>query len=630
MDKNTIIGLVLMAAVLIGFSWYNTNQERNLQSNQTEQTTPQKATDNKQPNATTTLVKATADSTDIFYAATKEQTPKVVELKNQKVSVKINAKGGAISEVRLNEYKSYKDFEAKKENPLLLYSNKDAGLNFKLDTKEGTLDFSNYYFTPINQTDSTVTMRLQASNGASIDVDYKLLADNYLVNFTVKANGMQKYLPSTTQTIQMDWHDRVAQQEKGFYFENMYSTLTYKKHGDDTHKMSENETKEESVTESVDWIAFKNQYFSSVLLAAEPMKNVNVRSEQLEEGSGYLKNYSANMAATFDASGAKPSKFQFYFGPNNYRLLQKMDNYKVSEHDNDLQGLVYLGWPIVKWINRFFTLYVFDFFTRLGLPMGIVLLLITLLLRAIVYVPTRKSYLSSAKMRVLKPKIDEIAAKYPKQEDAMKRQQETMSLYSQYGVSPMGGCLPMLIQMPIWIAMFNFVPNAIELRQQSFLWADDLSTYDSLVSWNTNIWGLGNHLSLFCLLFCATNLLYSFMTMRQQRETMSGEQAQQMKMMQWMMMLMPLFFFFMFNKYSAGLNYYYFISLLFSALTMWYLRKTTDDKKLLAKLEANYQANKNNPNKKPSGLAARLEALQKQQEEMMKRQQEIQQRRQQK
>lgn len=630
MDKNTIIGLVLMAAVLIGFSWYNTNQERNLQSNQTEQTTPQKATDNKQPSATTTLVKATADSTDIFYATTKEQTAKVVELKNQKVSVKINAKGGAISEVRLNEYKSYKDFEAKKENPLLLYSNKDAGLNFKLDTKEGTLDFSNYYFTPINQTDSTVTMRLQASNGASIDVDYKLLADNYLVNFTVKANGMQKYLPSTTQTIQMDWHDRVAQQEKGFYFENMYSTLTYKKHGDDTHKMSENETKEESVTESVDWIAFKNQYFSSVLLAAEPMKNVNVKSEQLEEGSGYLKNYSANMAATFDASGAKPSKFQFYFGPNNYRLLQKMDNYKVSEHDNDLQGLVYLGWPIVKWINRFFTLYVFDFFTRLGLPMGIVLLLITLLLRAIVYVPTRKSYLSSAKMRVLKPKIDEIAAKYPKQEDAMKRQQETMSLYSQYGVSPMGGCLPMLIQMPIWIAMFNFVPNAIELRQQSFLWADDLSTYDSLVSWNTNIWGLGNHLSLFCLLFCATNLLYSFMTMRQQRETMSGEQAQQMKMMQWMMMLMPLFFFFMFNKYSAGLNYYYFISLLFSALTMWYLRKTTDDKKLLAKLEANYQANKNNPNKKPSGLAARLEALQKQQEEMMKRQQEIQQRRQQK
>ena len=632
MDKNTIVGLVLMAAVIIGFGWYNSNQEAQLQhASQTEQTSQgkNKAISNNAEAAQKALAIAQADSTDIFYAATKGQAQEVV-LKNEKVSVKINTKGGAISEVKLNEYKSYKDFEAKNENPLTLYNAKDASLNFKVDTKEGTLSFEDYYFTPINATDSTVTMRLNANNGASIDIEYQLLPNNYLVNFSVKANGLQKYFPGATQTILLDWHDRVAQQEKGFYFENMYSTLTYKKHDDDTKKMSENETQEESVTESVDWIAFKNQYFSSVLLAAEPLKNVNVKSEQLEEGSGYLKSYSANMIASFDTKGAKATKFQFYFGPNNYRLLQSMDDYKISAHDNDLQGLVYLGWPIVKWINRFFTLYIFDFFTRLGLPMGIVLLLITLLLRAIVYVPTRKSFLSSAKMRVLKPKVDEIAAKYPKQEDAMKRQQETMTLYSQYGVSPMGGCLPMLIQMPIWIAMFNFVPNAIELRQQSFLWADDLSTYDSLISWNTNIWGLGNHLSLFCLLFCATNLLYSFMTMRQQRETMSGEQAQQMKMMQWMMMLMPLFFFFMFNKYSAGLNYYYFISLLFSALTMWYLRKTTDDKKLLAKLEANYQANKNNPNKKPSGLAARLEALQKQQEEMMKRQQEIQQRRQQK
>lgn len=625
MDKNTIVGLVLMAAVLIGFSWYNSNQERNLQNAQPEQTAQKQVA---ATNATKDVaMKATVDSTDAFFAATKGQAQDIT-LKNNKVNVKISTKGAAISEVRLNEYKSYKDFEANNNNTLLLYNAKDAGLNLKLDTKEGTLDFADYYFTPINATDSTVTMRLATANGESLDVIYQLLPDNYLVNFTVKANGMKKLLPSSTRSIQLDWHDRVAQQEKGFYFENMYSTLTYKKHDDDTKKMSENETKEESVTESVDWIAFKNQYFSSVLMAADPMTNVNVKSEQLEEGCGYLKNYTADMTAAFDASGAKPTKFQFYFGPNNYRLLQSMDDYKVSAHDNDLQGLVYLGWPIVKWINRFFTLYVFDFFTRLGLPMGIVLLLITLLLRVIVYVPTRKSFMSSAKMRVLKPKIDEIAAKYPKQEDAMKRQQETMSLYSQYGVSPMGGCLPMLIQMPIWIAMFNFVPNAIELRQQSFLWADDLSTYDSILSWNTNIWGLGNHLSLFCILFCATNLLYSFMTMRQQRDSMSGEQAQQMKMMQWMMMLMPLFFFFMFNKYSAGLNYYYFISLLFSALTMWYLRKTTDDKKLLAKLEANFQANKNNPNKKPSGLAARLEALQKQQEEMMKRQQEIQKRRQ--
>lgn len=626
MDKNTIIGLFLIAAVLIGFTWYNSNQKRNLQHPQAEQTSLPAAKQYSQQSHDS-VKKAATDSTDIFFAATKGEA-KDITLQNAKIRVKVSTKGGSVESVELKEYKSYQDFEAQKDKPLQLYSSKDANLNFLLDTKENTMDFSNYYFEPVNVTDSTVTMRLTAQDGATIDIDYKLLKDNYLLNFDVKSQGMQKHLPSSLNSIQLAWHDRVSQHEKGFYFENMYSTLTYKKHDDDTKKLSENETEEESVTESVDWIAFKNQYFSSVLMAADPMQKVNVKSQQLEENSGYLKNYSADMAASFDASGAKTTKFQFYFGPNNYRLLQSMDNFKVSEFDNDLQDLVYLGWPIVKWINRFFTLYVFDFLTKLGLPMGVVLLLITLLIRVIVYVPTRKSFLSSAKMRVLKPKVDAIAAKYPKQEDAMKRQQETMSLYSQYGVSPMGGCLPMLIQMPVLVAMFNFVPNAIELRQKSFLWADDLSTYDSIISWNTNIWGLGNHLSLFCLLFCATNLLYSIMTMKQQRETMSGEQAQQMKMMQWMMMLMPLFFFFMFNKYSAGLNYFYFISLLLGALTMWYLRKTTDDKKLLAKLEANYQANKNNPNKKPSGLAARLEALQKQQEEMLKRQQEIQQRRQ--
>lgn len=619
MDKNTIVGLILIAAVLIGFSWYNTNQEANLRQIQpTEQAAQQPTESQKQASAAQILAeKAAADSADIFFASTKGENREVV-LRNDKVSVKIGTKGGTISEVRLNEYKSYKDFAANREASLLLYSAKDASLDFLLDTKESQMAFSNYYFTPINATDSTVTMRLTANNGATIDLDYKLLPNNHLVNFTVKTAGLKNYLPSSAQALQLKWQDRVAQHEKGFYFENMYSTLTYKLHNDEAEHLSEAETVTESITGSVDWVAFKNQYFSAVLMSAEPMQDVNLKSEQLPEDCGYLKNYHADMAASFDPSGNKPTHFQFYFGPNKYRYLQSMDDYKVSAYDNDLQELVYLGWPIVKWINRYFTLYVFDFFTRMGLPMGIVLLLITLLLRVIVYAPTRKSFMSSAKMRVLKPKVDEISAKYPKQEDAMKRQQEIMMLYSQYGASPMGGCLPMLIQMPIWIAMFNFVPNAIELRQQSFLWADDLSTYDSIISWDYSIWGLGNHLSLFCLLFCATNLLYSYMTMRQQRETMSGEQAQQMKMMQWMMMLMPLFFFFMFNKYSSGLNYYYFISLLFSALTMWWLRRTTDDKKLLAKLEATYEANKNNPNKKPSGLAARLKALQEQQEEMMK------------
>ena len=618
MDKNTIIGLVLMAAVLIGFSYYNTQQQP------VQQPAPEQTAQPKQaatPTPTTAAAAMLPDSTDRFYTA--EQKAEYITLRNNKVSVKISTKGATVAEVKLNEYKSYSDFAEGKENPLLLYSEKDAGLDLVLETKERNMRLADYCFTPENVTDSTVTLTLASKDNAQrISLVYKLLTDNYLLNCSLHTSGMGNLCKAGGAPLYMAWHDRVARHEKGFYFENMYSTLTYKTTDDDVEKLAEQQTEEESVTAGVNWIAFKNQYFSSVLIAAAPMKNVQVKSEQLDEKSGYLKAYNAQMETTVDPTGAKATDFQYYFGPNNYRLLQSMDDFRITAEEYELQDLVYLGWPLFKWINRYFTLYVFDFFTRMNLPMGIVLLLITLLLRVIVYAPTRKSYMSSAKMRVLKPKVDEISKKYPKQEDAMKRQQEIMTLYSQYGVSPMGGCLPMLIQMPIWIAMFNFVPNAIELRQQSFLWADDLSTYDDLISWNFEIWGLGNHLSLFCLLFCACNLLYSYLMMRQQKETMSGEQAQQMKLMQWMMYLMPVFFFFMFNDYSSGLNYYYFISLLASALTMWYLRRTTDDAKLLAKLEENFRANKNNPNKKPTGLAARLEALQKQQEAMMKAQQQ--------
>ena len=622
MDKNTVIGLILMAAVLIGFSFWNTSQQPEMPA-QTEQVKPSAQTVTPVKEQSASAAVAVKDSSALFFASAQGGEAGEVVLQNDKVQVSISRKGGLISDVRLKEYKSYSDFNAGNDAPLHLYSAKDAALQLVFETKEANIDVADYYFTVANLTDSTVTMTLSDSiKGAAIHFDYALNAAGYLVDFKVRTEGMKDVVSAKNNNFLVRWTDRVRQLEKGFYFENMYSTLTYKLAGGDTEKLSEMETEEKAAEGDVSWVAFKNQYFSSVLIAKQAMKEVQLGSVQEDEEAktGYLKNYSAEMTAAFDPTGGQASEFQFYFGPNNYRLLQTMDEHSIAGDDSELEELVYLGWPLFKWINRYFTIYVFDFLTRLHLPMGVVLLLITILLRFIVYVPTKKSFMSSAKMRVLKPKVDEIAKKYPKQEDAMRRQQETMTLYSQYGVSPMGGCLPMLIQMPIWIAMFNFVPNAIELRQQGFLWADDLSTYDDLISWGVELPFIGNHLSLFCLLFCATNILYSYMSMRQQRDTMSAEQAQQMKIMQWMMYLMPVFFFFMFNKYSAGLNYYYFISLLASALTMWYLRKTTDDAKLLAKLEENYKANKNNPNKKVSGLAARLEALQKQQEAMMEAQ----------
>ena len=293
------------------------------------------------------------------------------------------------------------------------------------------------------------------------------------------------------------------------------------------------------------------------MLIAENPLNINTMSSfHLEKGSGYLKTYNTTFTAAFDSKGAKPSSFHFYLGPNKFSTLEDNEALIDSESDLDLQSLVYLGWPIVKWINRFFFLYAFDFLSGLGLHMGIVLLILTILVKVLVYPLMKKSFLSSARMRVLRPRMDEIAKKYPKPEDAMLKQQETMKMYSEYGVSPMGGCLPMLIQMPIWIALFNFIPNYIELRGVPFLWADDMSSYDDIINWGFNIWGIGDHLSLFCVLWCASTVFSSIITQKQQSYAMTAEQEQQMKMMKWMMYLMPLIFFFSFNSYSSGLNYY--------------------------------------------------------------------------
>jgi inner membrane protein oxaA len=620
MDKNTLTGLFLIALLLIGFSYYTTTQTEETQvAEQTAQPAAKPATDSTKVSTTANKQQHIADSTDIFNGSREgENTP--ISLKNEQVVVTVSPKGGAISGVRLREFKSYADFHANKTAELSLIEEKNHKLNFRFETIEGLYSTEDYYFQPLAKTDSTLTMALGSSKGDTLYIDYKLIKGSYFVNTTIRTKGRS----FAGKTLGIDWKNKIRQQEKGFYFENLYSTLTYKKENEGTDKLSEQKSDELKPEGNIDWIAFKDQYFSAVLIAGKnSFTNTFLKSDTCSEGSGYVKDYTATAEVAFDPTGKKATQVQFYFGPNKYLYLKGLEKYKLSNKDLDLQDLVYLGWPLFRWINRFFTIYVFDFLSGFGLNMGIVLLLITLLMRAIVYPATKKSFLSTAKMRVLRPKVDELAKKYPNKEDAMKRQQETMQLYSQYGVSPMGGCLPMFIQMPIWIAMFNFVPNAFELRQQAFLWADDLSTFDDLISWNTPIWGVGTHLSLFCVLFCCTNLLYSWLTMKQQQDSMSGEQAQQMKIMQWMTFLMPIFFFFMFNKYSSGLNYYYFVSLLTSALTMWYLRRSTDDKKLLEKLEANFRANKDNPNRKPSGLAARLQALQEQQEEIKKRQQNL-------
>ena len=619
MNRDTVIGFVLIALVLIGFSWWNTPSAEQIEAQRLEDSIAAVMKDNAEKQESEAAARkaeaieaAKSDSTALFYSALNGQNSQVV-LKNGKVELTFDTKGGTLTKAVV------KDFADKDGNPdVTLYDLKDQQMNFLLAGKQDNIITQDLFFTPSNQSDSTVTMTAQANNGGSIVLDYRLGPD-HLLHFSLQAKGMSGIFAPTYKEMDIEWNGHSRQQEKGFYFENRYTGLFYKEANDgSTDNLSETEDKTKTIEETLDWVAFRNQFFSVALISKDNFAGgATLTSVQDQKESGYLKQFNARMKTAFDPTGAKPSEFEMYVGPNDFRLIQDVEKQSQFGKDLDLEQLVNLGWWLFRLINRWFTLYVFDWLASLGFSMGIVLILITLLLKTITFPMVKKSYMSSAKMRVLKPKLDEATKQYDKPEDQMKKQQAMMQMYSQYGVSPLSGCLPMLIQMPIWIAMFWFVPNAIQLRGQSFLWMEDLATYDPIISWGSHIWGIGDHLSLSCLLFCGSNILYSWFTMRQQRDQMVGAQAEQMKYMQWMMYLMPLMFFFMFNDYSSGLNFYYFISLFFSSIIMFVLRKTTNDEKLLAILEARYKENKNNP-RKQSGLAARLEAMQKQAEELQR------------
>ncbi len=629
MNKNSIIGFALMGLVLIVFSIYNQPSQQELDAMRVQDSINQV---NKEKTETERKVAEAArkaealeaarnDTTALFHQALNGKNEKVV-LKNKHLQLTLDTKGGVIKEAKVLGFK-----DRSGNSDVILFSGEDQQLNFLLAGKDVNIVTSDLFFIPTNVSDSTVTMTAQAANGGQLSINYSLGKD-YLVNISLETKKLQGIFAPNYREIDVVWSEKCRQLEKGFAFENRYATLTYKEKDGSTDYLNEASEKiDEPIEERLDWVAFKNQFFSAVLMAKDDFAANSLltsvpyekpKKEEAEKQTVYLKQYEAKLKTAFDPTGTRPTEFELFIGPNDFRLLQDIEEQSTQDKDLELQQLVYLGWPLFRIINRWFTLYVFDWLTSFGFNMGIVLILITLLLKAITYPLVKKTYLNSAKMRVLKPKLDEATKQYNKPEDQMMKQQAMMSLYAQYGVSPLSGCLPMLIQMPIWIAMFNFVPNAIQLRGESFLWINDLSTYDPIIEWNTNIWLIGDHLSLTCILFCVANILYSMMSMRQQRDQMVGQQAEQMKMMQWMMYLMPLMFFFMFNDYSAGLNFYYFISLFFSAAIMWVLRKTTNDEKLLAILEAKYKENKNKP-QKMSGLAARLAAMQKEAEELRKK-----------
>ena len=626
MDKNTITGFILMALVLIGFSWYSRPSEEQIRAQHerdsiaaVQQAEAEKAQAEAAALSQSSALSGSAaenalpDSTSILFASSQGEE-QLITLENDLVKLTLNTHGGVVEEAVI---KGHLD---QQKQPVRLLTKQDAHLRLMLAGKAENIITDQLFFEAVNATDSSVTMRAPIAEG-TLDIEYRLRPDAYMLDMVVTAQGLSNLFAPSMKALDLEWTDRARQLEKGFDFEQRYACIRYHEASGDTDYLSETSDKEEDIEEALDWIAFKNQFFSAVLISQQEFTDVHLKSQLYKKGQGYLKNYEATMQTAFDPTGAQPTQLQMYIGPNDFHTLKAHNALSLNaDKDLELEDLVYLGWPIVRWINRWFIIYLFDWLKGFGLHMGLVLLLLTIIVKALVYPATKKSYLASARMRVLKPKIDQLNAKYPKQEDAMKKQQEMMQLYSQYGVSPMGGCLPMLIQMPIWIALFNFVPNAIELRGQSFLWADDLSAYDDVIRWNKDLWLIGDHLSIFCVLFCIMQVANTWISMKQQQNAvMSPEQEQSMKMMKWMMYLMPLMFFFMFNTYSSGLNYYYFLSGFTSILIMWFLRKTTNDSRLLAELEAYKAKNANNP-KKQSGMAARLEALQKQMEEQQRQQ----------
>jgi YidC/Oxa1 family membrane protein insertase len=631
MDKNTWIGLGLIAAIVIGFTIFTKPTKEELEREQRYQDSIRsvQAAQVKEDVATNSQVKeqesSIADFFDVSTSSSNDSasvavdsteiketlSEQIVSLENKKVRIDFTTKGGQIRNILLKEYKDYK-------GDSLYVMNSDANFFLSLMNKKGALlNTDKAIFTPIQNPkgSQTLVMRMNVSDNQYIDFIYALAPDDYRMKFDIAVVGMDNLLSvDGLENFTLKWQQNLRRQEKSEKNEQRYAKIQYKTLDGSFDGLSETNNDTKEVTSASKWVAFKDQYFAGVLIADESFKNLNL-SSQILQSDKYLKSYAASIDFRPERKDDKTltGSFSFFFGPLDYHLLKDYDDGKDSSAQLELDRLVPLGWAIFRIINKYFIVPLFSLLRSSGMQMGLIIFLLTLIVKIIISPLTFKSFMSSAKMRVLKPQVDVINEKYPGQEKAMERQKAVMALYNQAGVNPMSGCVPMLLQMPVLFALFQFFPSAIELRQQSFLWADDLSTYDAIIEWSGNIplissW-LGNHISLFCVLMTATNIIYTKFNMDS-----SNTGQQQMPGMKWMMILMPLIFFFVLNSYPAGLNYYYFISLLITVLITVAFRYFVDEKKVLAKLEEN----KKKPKKK--GFMARLQEQAEQAQRMQQQQ----------
>ena len=622
MDKNTLTGLLLIGLVLVGFTVCQRPKPEDAKKDKDKVT---QVTEKKNADAQE-IIPAGTDSASIAAAEAQlvakhgalapfvKGEGRQLTVKGKNLQVTFDSKGGRISKVVLPGYKT--DTTTPATDVTIFGGNHGGAYGFTFETATQRYNTADLNFEMSQPDAKTVVMSLPMGE-SSFEIVYTINDADYLVTMDMRQKNMERIIPGNRTTMRLNWWQNLGRNETGRTFEERNSALYYKFDGEDAEDMSANDTEEEEVNGALRWVAFKNQFFSSVVIARDRFTSAKLDSKVLKSATE-LKKFDMDAIFAYSSAKANPAQFTFFFGPNSYPLLSDLDDkidksYAAEGEENvdlDLHSLVNVGWGIFGWINRWCVIPLFQFLGSFIGNYGLIIILITLIVKLVLFPFTYKSYKSQAKMRVLAPEIKEINEKYPGQENAAKRSQETMALYSRTGASPFSGCLPMLLQMPVLIAMFSFFPTAIELRGQSFLWAHDLSAPDYIFTLPFSLPILGNHLSLFCLLMTVVNIIYTYINMQNQPST------GQMPGMKWMMYLMPLMFLFFFNDYAAGLSLYYFVFLLVTILQTFVFRLCTNEEKVRAQLLENAKK----PRKK-SGFMARLEEAQKKQEAYLRAQQ---------
>jgi len=598
-DKNSLIGFVLMAIILIVF---NTFFFPEVQQEQATATAPTEAVIAEThitetvtsapiiPILNDSIVSKELKATYGIFASAAIGTDEFQIIENDKLKITVANKGGRITSVILKEFQTFDSLA------LDLFDADSSRFNLQFTTGHN-INTADLYFVA-EQSRNTLSMKLKADDSHYVEYLY-ILTDDYLIDFEINFVGMESIIPSGVNYMNLEWQMKTPQTEKSKTNQDMYTGLQYQYSADnEVDYLSFTSTDEDEINARLNWVAFKQQFFSTIFIAKDGFDKPTHLTSTKSEGSKFIKDLAAKFELPYNHNRDEKLSFQFYFGPNHYKTLES--------YNSGFEELVPLGWGIFGWVNQYIIINIFDFLSKYFASYGLIILILTLIIKIGLAPFTYKAFLSQAKMKVLKPEIDKINEKL-KGKDPMKAQQETMGLYRKAGVNPMGGCLPMLFQFPILIAMFRFFPASIELRQESFLWADDLSSYDSIYNLGFNIPFYGDHISLFTLLMTVSTLLYTHMN--------SSMATGQMAQMKWMMYLMPIMFLGFFNNYAAGLSYYYFLANMFTFTQQYFMKRMIDEDAILAQLEAN----KKKPAKPKSKFQKKLEDMQKKQEQQLKK-----------